>query len=201
MVVNHQVKLTKVIANLRMLSIWNSNYINKGSMYAHIARYKKVGYQATPTNNSMLGAEVFFHPVHNKVVKFGQDPAYDLFVKHAIASPSSAFPEFFLHDTPAGPFTPSSNAPYTVTEMEFLLELTPVEGQQAVDWFQQVIGAMKNAGHPHSVADPFNLTNALVDLCTAASSANLCIDLGKSSNFMVRSRNGRRVVVITDPFN
>lgn len=104
-------------------------------------------------------------------------------------------------ETPAGPFTPSSNAPYTVTEMEFLLDLNPVEVQQAVDWFKQVSEAMKNAVDPDLVADPFNLTKALVDLWAVASNAKVGIDLGKSSNFMVRSRDGRRVVVITDPFN
>ena len=170
-------------------------------MQSHIASYKQQGYQPISTNNSCIGAEVLFHSELNKVVKFGQDCAYDVFVKHAMAFPSPAFPRFFHHDTPAGPFATNSNKPYTVTEMEHLSELTVEEGTALLNWFGEMISAFKNGSDPNAIADPFQLTPTLLELKKVAVGASVGLDMQKTTNYMARNLNGRREIVITDPFN
>ncbi|MRS98740.1 hypothetical protein GJQ57_08730 [Ralstonia pickettii] len=104
-------------------------------MQKHIDSYKKKGFVPVAVNGSGIGAEVYIDHGQNKVVKFGQDSAYDVFVRYALSAPCPDFPCFFHHDTPAGPFRINSNEPYTVTEMEVLEPLTAHESHALVAWF------------------------------------------------------------------
>lgn len=170
-------------------------------MRNHIESYKSQGYQPILVNASCIGAEVLVHPGLNRVVKFGQDRAYDVFVRYAQTFPSPAFPDFYHHETPAGPFTASSNEPYTVTEMECLVAVTTAEGEALLGWVQDVIAALRDGSDPHAISDPFQLTQALLELWKVAIGAGVGFDMLKSSNYMARNVGGRREIVITDPFN
>jgi len=170
-------------------------------VHDHIQQYKLKGYQPIANNTSGIGAEVLFNASLDRIVKFGQDPAYDIFVVHAMASGTKEFPKLLFHDKPAGPFVVGSNDPYTVTEMEHLSPLTSQEAKDVIAWFSAVIEARRTGQSPHKVPDPFGLTSAYLALEAVAIRTGVGLDLQKSTNYMARVTASGREIVFTDPYN
>lgn len=170
-------------------------------MYNHIKQYKQLGYQPISENCSGIGSEVLWNPAQGRVVKFGQDPAYDVFVTHASSFPSPQFPCFYLHQLPAGPFAVGSNIPYTVTEMEHLSPLTVSEEALVINWINAIFSALKGGMGPNQVPDPFDLTKTFMDLSRVARQNGVGLDVLKPSNYMVRATHNGRQIVFTDPYN
>jgi len=93
-------------------------------MNSHIQQYISNGYTAINVNTSRIGGQVLTNG--HQVVKFGQDSAYDEYIKYIQARTTllSCFPVIYSHKLLQGTFNSHSNKPYTVTEMEILKPLS-----------------------------------------------------------------------------
>ena len=166
-----------------------------------IEQYKEKGYTPIQNSPSGLGSELMRNHVGDRVVKFAQDPAYDVFVEYAIASSRPQYPTFYAHTKPAGEFEDRSNAAYTVTEME---HLSPLTAQEAIDverWVSALFAALKNRADPMQVPDPFGLSATLLDLVDVATQCKVNLDVQKPDNYMARVTKQGRQIVFVDPFN
>jgi len=170
-------------------------------MQACIEKYKEAGYQRISGNSSRIGSEVLEHPTSRRVAKFGQDPAYDVFVSQVIAIPSEHFPCFYRHEKPNGPFSAQSNSAYTLTEIEFLVPLTSDEASGVMAWIEAIFDALRRQLDPSQVSDPYGLTEDFLRLRTIASNHNVNIDLLKPENYMARDVPSGRKIVFSDPYN
>ncbi|KAB0659949.1 hypothetical protein [Burkholderia diffusa] len=170
-------------------------------MNNHIQQYIQNGYQYVSNNASAIGATVLVSQTGDRIVKFGQDSAYDVFVTHALHFPSSKFPVFYCHSKPAGAFNAASNKPYTVTEMERLDPLTQVEATTVMTWVRAVFAAWQNSTNISLVPDPYNLTSTLIQLRGVALANLVGLDVLKPANYMARISQCQREIVFIDPLN
>lgn len=170
-------------------------------MHKHIQQYLDCGYQPLLDHRSLIGSEILIHQTLNRIVKFGQDSAYHFFVEYARGNPHDAFPVFYKHEMPLGPFLDVSNEPYTLTEMELLAELSDGEARGVIAWVNASIEMIKNGGDVSGAPDPFDLAQPFLNLREIARQNGLGLDLRKSHNFMSRQTTLGRRIVITDPFS
>lgn len=172
-----------------------------GTMHEHINTYKRLGYVELKTDSG-TGSYVLVRRQERLVVKFNQDPAYDQFAEYALANPISALPKIFRHERPLGDFKPLSNDAYTITELELLDPLSPMEEQSVLSWISDVFSWLRAGSEPSAMpSDPHALQSAFSQLRSEAIRTGAGLDMIKGSNYMKRvSESGSRVV-ITDPFN
>jgi len=165
-------------------------------MNSHIQQYISSGYSPIQGNTSRIAGTVLIKG--NKVVKFGQDSAYDEFIQfiQGLQKQWSCFPVISNHDLPKGAFSPTSNIPYTITEMEVLQPLNQNEKQQYESWIKSNISVIGNGGK--TANDPFGLEQGIQLLIQNAQTRNINLDLMKGDNIMQRSSGE---YVITDPYN
>ncbi|MDZ7660910.1 hypothetical protein [Thiohalophilus sp.] len=171
-------------------------------MYREIYEYKADGYIEIE-NTSCIGGVVLYNSKKNKVVKSGEDAAYDKFVTFVQSQVTQVpgFPLIFNHTKPEGEFSFDNNKAYTITELEYLEPLSDKEGDEFVVWFKSVIDKLKEGGDFSAITDdPFGLLNELNLLRQYAVGNNIGLDLNKSSNVMVRSYKGIKQYVFTDPY-
>lgn len=135
------------------------------------------------------------------VVKFGQDSSYHEYINYVQnhAPKLNCWPVVYLHNLPSGPFSSSSNVPYTVTEMEVLQALNPTDKTNYKTWIQNNIALINTPNG--ATSDPFCLEQGLKLLMQYAQASKqtnkLGLDIMKGDNIMQRN-NGQ--YVITDPY-
>jgi len=167
-----------------------------------VNEYAQNGYTPIAHNQSGIGSEVLKSPSGDRIVKIGQDQAYDVFVSHAWVSPRREFPTFYRHDKPAGEFAADSNEAFTVTEIEPLSELTVAETQKLATWISSYVIARQTGTNPADIPDPLGLMDALLDLGAVALRAGVNLDVLKTSNYLARVvSDSERQIVFADPFN
>lgn len=165
-------------------------------MNHHIQQYLTNGYQHVCVNTSNIGGQVLTNG--SRVVKFGQDRSYAEYICFVLSqtSPINCFPVIYSHALPLGPFSYTSNAPYTVTEMEVLQPLSLYDKAAYEGWIASAIKKISTIGKADT--DPFGLEQGIKLLILNAKTKNILLDLLKGDNIMQRAQGQ---YVITDPYN
>lgn len=164
-------------------------------MNNHIQQYISKGFAPVQVNTSCIAGQVLTDG--NIAVKFGQDSSYHEYIDYLQnqAPKLNCWPIIHSHDIPLGPFSFSSNLPYTVTEMEILQALSPTDKKNYEAWISSNIKLINTPEGASS--DPFRLEQGLKELIMLAKTKCLSLDIVKGDNIMARS-NGE--YVITDPY-
>ena len=81
--------------------------------------------------------------------------------------------------------------------MEYLDPLSQKEAEQLITWYNKAVVGNRTSGKE----DPFNLWPTLQSLKELAVSKGYNLDMGKATNYMIRNQQGKRVVVVIDPFD
>jgi len=147
-------------------------------------------------NTSNIGGQMLTNG--NNIVKFGQDSSYHVYVNFVQnqATPLTCFPFIYNHTLPLGPFSFSSNQPYSVTEMEILQPLKQSDMHAYEAWIKSNIAIIGNGGK--AATDPFRLELGVQLLIKNAQFKKIGLDLLKGDNIMQRSSGE---YVITDPYH
>lgn len=150
------------------------------------------------------GSEFYEDTTHERIVKIGCDPAYNVFVDWAQKNPLPGLPVFYSHQE-----FPTSHLDFyfTVTEMESLDSLDTNEESGWDAWLNErntFITAQRTT--KGFTSDPFGaltLINQLESVMRQAYDNEGEINGMelKPSDVMVRNIDGNRQYVIIDPFN
>lgn len=171
------------------------------SIQEQITAYEALGYRGLATDSG-TGSTILVNEKSERAVKFNFDPAYDHFVSLAELHRLNEFPEIHLAKAEALDRGLVTERLYTITEMELLAPLTTSEQEKVVSWITSVFEARSSGTALEDIKDdPLSLLGALRILIPYAANHGIDLDLGKSTNYMVRQVGGTREFVITDPFN
>jgi hypothetical protein len=148
------------------------------------------------STDSGTGSRILISESLGRAVKLNEDRAYHTFVEHAKDDSDEHLPQIFSHTVHEGD-DQFSGYWFTVTEMEKLLALSNKEADGIIDWYKKVTAEDASTDAP----DPFDLLRTFQALKDLAQNSRHNLDMCKSTNYMARERDGKRVVVITDPYN
>ena len=159
--------------------------------------YLDQGYYEISTDSG-TGSRILVNDSLNKVVKLNEDLPYHGFAQYAIAHSDTHLPSMFTHEIFESETNAFSEYLFTVTVMELLLPLTPEESLGVIDWYKQWCSLDEESQHNE---DPYQLLDSISALRKHAETNGYKLDLGKSTNYMIRDNEGNRELVITDPYN
>jgi hypothetical protein len=170
-------------------------------MHDQVDYYMTQGFREIATDSG-TGSTILVSDEKRRAVKFNFDPAYDQFVSIAESQSLGAFPKIYKHALGTFESGPLAERRYTITEMELLEPLSVEEQANVVSWIESIYIARRSGMPLDSIeADPFGLLEAVAILFSFAAENGVGLDLGKGTNYMVRSGSESREFVITDPFN
>lgn len=148
------------------------------------------------TTDSGTGSRVFISRKKGRAVKLNEDRAYHTFAEHAKKNVCEHFPEISSHTVHQSD-DQFNGYWFTLTEMEKLHTLSESEANGIIEWYAVVV----SEDDGNELVDPFDLLETFQALQKLAIESNHNLDMGKATNYMARECDGKRVIVVIDPFN
>lgn len=176
------------------------------TLHTHAQQFRDKGYTDILNNGSRQGAIVLVNPAADRIIKFGEDYAYEVFMDFVKATgPDKRLPIIYHYETPNGSLWPnrsSSNGRYTLTIMEALEELNAEEAEVFDKWFADFSKAVitKTPAPLSSFPDPLGISDIYSNLWDTARPLGIGIEQ-KAASCMVRVSNSIRQIVLTDPLH